>query len=60
MLVLYTGGAGQDIRADHEELMKLYDGITEVIRKGVAGTGNGSSDVKTDVDDEDVLEFAPD
>ena len=53
-------GTGQDIRADHEELMKLYDGITEVIRKVVADTGNGSSDVKTDVDDEDVLEFAPD
>ena len=53
-------GSCQDIKADHEELMKRYDGIAEVIRQVVADAGiTGEADINTDVDD-DVLEFEPD
>lgn len=55
-------GEGSDLRADHEELLKLYESIAGAIRSvlSVSEASISSEEVSAETEDGDILEFAPD
>ncbi len=53
-------GRVQDIKPDHEDLMKLYDGVVDVIRSFVSDPNISVNTDITETADDDILEFEPD